>query len=992
MVVPVFGQSPIIVKGSVTDADNGETLIGVSVKVKGTTQGTSTDVNGAFTLRVPSNAILVFSYIGYKVQEVNPKAVLNIRMQSSTSKLNEVVVVGYGVQRKRDLTGSITQVKGEEIARSPNVNPLSSLQGRVAGLTVVNSGSPGAAPTVRVRGINSTNNSSPLYVVDGVFQSNIDYINPGYIQSIEVLKDPSSIAIVGLQVGNGVIVITTKRADKGKTIVSLQSSIGLQRVQNRIEVADAETFKKLYSAQLANVGANPYDFSNYTANTDWQDLIFRDALISNNSLTISNNSEKSTTLLNFGYNTQEGVVKYGKQERFILRLNEEIRINKGLKVGADVTGFHYNSTGATASISNALWAAPIVPVQADDEHYYSMPLFQRSQVGNPIATLNRNNGTSINKGYRVVGSAYADIKLLKQFTWRSAVYADISNNGSRGYNALPFKNINRGEGKIPTDTTFDKTARTGVYQNQALFRKFQQDHTITFDSTFNKVHKLNAVAGFTTVYEDNVDLSGNRTEGELVIPRNEDFWYIGIVQRKEGNPESVSGGGNKSSQMGFLGRASYSFRDRYLINATIRRDGISRLSPKNRWGTFGGVGLGWVLSEEQFFKTFEAVNFLKIRGGWGTVGSGQSLAANFFQPGVTTSGRGVFGDNVYTSVRPAYIPDPNLRWEVVRGIDVGMDLRAFRERFSAEINLYDRTTKDIITNVTLPSTAGDYSYKTNLGEISNKGIEVALSWNDRIGDDFTFSVAPNFSYNKNKVESIGNNIDFVLTGNGGANRTISGESIGHFYGYRQIGVYQTTADLDRIPGFPDSQPGDIAYADLNGDGVLSPADREYLGTPFPIWNYGVNINLNYKRFDLALQGQGVAGNKVYAQRRTARFADLNYEMNRANAWTEPGTSNVEPILDNTRANNVLFSTYFLEPGDYFRLRTVQLGYTFNPRFLSGIRMSNLRLYLSGQNIKTWSKTTGYSPEAPTGSILGGGADHGAYPVPATSSFGFNVNF
>lgn len=987
----VFAQDATIT-GKVTDDVSGETLIGVSVTVKGSTVATQTDFDGNYSITAPPTGTLVFSYLGYGTieQPVNNRTKINVTMSSSAQSLDQVVVIGYGTQRKRDLTGSITSVRGEDIEKSPNLNPISSLQGKVAGLTIVNSGTPGAAPTVRIRGVNSTGSSNPIYVVDGVIQTNIDYVNQNDIESIEVLKDPSSTAIFGVQGGNGVIVITTKRAAKGETRISFQSSAGIQKVPNKIDVVDAEGFKRLYSTQLANIpGAEPFDYTNYTADTDWQDLIFKTAPITNNSLSISNSGEKTTTLISLGYNNQEGVLRNSNFQRFNLRLNEEIRINSNIKIGADVVGSHYISDPADVSLNNALWAVPIVPVQEDATTYYSMPSFQRAQVGNAIATLNRNDKTSINKGYRAVGNIFAEVTFLKQFKARSAFYTDLSFNGTRGYDPLPFTFINLGERNTETERVLDRNIRTGVNQRQDEFRKYQQDHTLTYDTTFNQVHKITALAGFSSIYTGSTSLSASRRDTTLNIPNDPNFWYLNIINNS--NPAaSVGGGGAESAQLSYFGRLNYAFDSKYLVNLSIRRDGISKFAPANRWGTFGSVGLGWVISDEEFFTNFKTIDFLKFRTSWGTLGNSNGFGENLYLPGLNTSDVGVFGDNVFTSVTPAYIPDPNLRWEVIRGFDIGLEAKAFNYRLSADIALYDRTTRDIITSVTLPNET--LPYRTNLGTISNKGIEVAIGWNDKVGSDFTYSISPNFSYNRNKVESIGNNFNFELLGNGGANRTRSGESIGYFFGYRQVGVYQTTADLDNMPGFDNSLPGDIAFEDTDGNGIINQADRVNLGSPFPNFNYGINVSFGYKSFDMLLEGQGVAGNYVYTQRRTSNFAVLNYEANRLNAYTTPGSSNVEPILDNTRGNNYFFSNYFLEPGDYFRLRTVQLGYTSGNQALAAVGLKSLRLYVSGQNIKTWSKTTGYTPEAPIGNILGSGADNGIYPLPAIYTFGINATF
>lgn len=984
----------LTVTGVVTDVADKLPLPGVSIQVKGTQKGTTTDAMGKYAISAPANATLVFTSIGYTSREIQigNQTTINVVLSSASQDLEGVVVIGYGTQRKRDLTGAITQIKGDEVAKMPNTNPLSSLQGKVAGLTVVNSGTPGAAPTVRIRGVNSTTSggNNPLYVVDGVHQDNIDYINPADIESIEVLKDPSSIAIFGLQGGNGVIVVTTKRAAKGQTTINLQSSAGVQKVLNTIDVTNAAQFIKLYDNLLANSGLGSYDYTNYTADTDWQKEILQSAFQSNNNLSISNSGEKSTTLINLGYNTMEGVVKFGKYQRYVARVNEEIKINDNIKIGADITGTHWILNNSSGDLNNALWAAPIVGIRESETAYYAMPGFQRGQVGNPVARIYQNDRNSINKGYRVVGNLFADVTFLKKFKWRSQFYTDLGFNNNRGYTGLPFTVIYLGEGNTPTTRFDNPNARTSVRQGADEFRKFQQDHTITYENIFNDDHKVTAVAGFTSIFRSETKLSGDRTDIGLNIPDAPAYWYIGIADKS--NPSGVNGSGEERASMGYFARVNYTYKDRYLINATYRRDGLSSIAPQNRWGNFGGIGLGWVLSEESFFKNIKGVDFLKLRGSWGTTGNGQGLPPNIFRPGVTTSGSGVFGDNIYPGIAPAYIADPNLKWEVVRGLDLGMDLKALNNRLSAEINVYDRTTKDIITQITLLNTSGSYPYRTNLGTISNKGIEVALGWNDKIGSDFTYNITPNFSYNKNEVVSIGNNINFLLTGNGGANRTITGESIGHFYGYKQIGIYQSTADLDKMARLSNSLPGDIAYQDTDGDGKITPADRVKLGTPFPAWSYGLNLNLGYKGFDVLLQGQGVVGNKVYTQRRTATFADLNFETNRLNAWTGPGTSNVEPILQKGRLNNYLFSSYFLEPGDYFRLRTVQLGYTFKPAMLAKAGVKNLRLYVSGQNIHTWTKTTGYSPEAPISDVLGGGADNGVYPIPAVYTFGINATF
>ena len=978
----------IKVSGKVTDA-NGQAVIGASIIVKGGTTGTAADEQGNFSIEVPDNATIVISAVGFASQEiaVNGRSTISVVLLMAASTMDEVVVVGYGTQRKRDLTGSISSVKGTEIEKMPNTNPIASLQGKVAGLTVANSGRAGSSPVVRIRGINSTNSASPVYVVDGVLQDNIDYLNQADIESIDVLRDPSSIAIYGMRGANGVIAVTTKRAARGKTVVNLQSTIGVQRVQDRIDVVDAAGFKGLYDQQLINLNAAPFDYTNYTANTDWQDQVFRDAIINTNNLSISNSGEKSSTILNIGYTTQEGVLKNDKFERFLVRLNEEISVSKAFKVGGNINGYFTRNNPPVISLNNPLWAAPIVPIR-DGDMFYSMPSFQRAQVGNPIGTLFRSDETSVNEDFRIVGNIFAEVKFLKDFTWRSTIYTDLGFNSGRSYSPLANTVINLGEGAAPTTTFRDPTVQTSVSQDKSQNRMFQQDHTLTYNKRFGDGHNITGLAGFTTLYNYGSSINGNRRDTSVDIPNDPNYWYLNVSQISM--PGTYGGGGSESSLFGSFARLSYNYNGKYLLNATIRRDATSKFAPENRWGTFGSVGVGWVASDEEFMDNIKVINFLKFRGAWGTTGNSNGAPDFIWKPGLNNASTAVFGENVYTSVQAAYIVDPDLKYEVVNGIDVGFDLKAMDNRLSLGFTYYNRTTKDILTSTGIPNDAR--SLFTNLGEISNKGVEVTLGWGQQVTNDFSFDVSTNFSYNINNVESIGDNFDFAIFGNGTVNRTISGNSIGHFFGFTQTGIYQTTADLAKIPAFTTSRPGDISFADINGDGIINQDDRGYLGTPFPPYSFGGAINLTYKAFDFLVEGQGVAGNKIYTQRRSSNFAVLNYETNRLNAWSGAGTSNIEPILDNTRGNNFLFSTYFLEPGDYFRIRTLQLGYNFTRQTLSNIGFKQARIFISGQNIKTWTQATGYTPEPQIGSILAGGADNGIYPVPAVYTFGVNLTF
>lgn len=979
---------PNVVTGKIT-GENGVVLSGVSIQVKGTSRGTISNEQGNFSIAALSTDILIISYVGYETQEipVSGQNEISVTLAPSKKELEQVVVIGYGTQKKRDLTGSIATIKGDDVAKMPSTNPISSLQGKVAGLTIVNSGQAGSSPTVRIRGVNSTNNADPLYVVDGILQTNIDYINQADIESIEILKDPSSISIYGLQGGNGVIIITTKRAKKGQTNVNFQSNVGVQTVTHKIAVANGPEFQKLFSTQIENVGGAPFDFTKYTANTNWQDEIFRSAIINSNSVSISSSTEKSTTYLNLGYSTQEGVEKYDKYQKYIVRLNQEMRLTKNIRIGGEIGGFYYKQNPPVGGIENeALWAAPIIPIQYNDNTYYSTPSFQRAQVANPVALINQANGNVLNSGFRITGNVFAEIKFLQNFTWKSTVYTDLSFDDSRTYDPLPFHYYNIGEGNIPDTITFASNQHTGVSQYKGEYKTFQQDHTLTFDKTLKGGHHVTALAGFSTLYHYSDFINASRTDTSLNIPNNPIFWYLNIVQSS--NPGNFAGGGGEDASVSFLGRINYSFKNKYLINVSFRRDGTSKFSPSHQWGNFGSVGAGWVISDENFMKDIKWINFLKLKGSWGTVGNGLNIGNYLSYPVLLNSNVAVFGQNVYAAITPEYTPDPNIHWEKVEGKDLGFELRAFDSHLNLDVDFYDRKTHDILTYITLPNQ--DKPYFTNLGTIDNKGVEITAGWNGSFAKDFTYSINGNFSINKNQVVSIGNSFNFEIdniAANQTVNRTISGYSIGYFWGYQQVGIYQSQGQIDKSPFFNGALPGDISYRDVDGNDTINQKDRTYLGTPFPKYNFGISISLGYKNFDLQIDGQGVAGNKIFLERRTYTFTTLNYETNRLDAWKRSGSSNHEPILNPTRGSNSLFSSYWLESGNYFRLRTLQVGYTFN--HLKGIKL--LRVYLSGQNIKTFTKATGYSPEVPIDNPVGAGADNGTYPLPAIYSFGVNVS-
>lgn len=982
LVITAWAQERAI-SGVVTAAEDGLPIPGVNVVVQGTTKGTSTDVDGNYSIQLdPEENTLVFSFVGFKPMtvQVDAQTTINVVLESDVTSLEEVVVIGYGTQRKRDVTGAITSLKGDEIADRPNANPLNSIQGRAAGVVITNSGVAGSSPTIRIRGVGSISNTNPLYVVDGIFTDNIDFVNPNDIASMEILKDPSSLAMFGVQGANGVVIITTKRAQKGQTNVNFSSYVGIQKVANKIDVANAEEFKMLYNEQLAHLGSPPFDFSNYTADTDWQDLIFRDAIINNNSFSISSGGERNQATLSLNYFRQDGVIKYDSYKRYTLHLRDEYSVNDNIKVGGDLSLFRFERDPyQEGAVNGALWSAPVYAPMDENGNWNAAPTFQRAQVGNPYAFTEIYKNKSINDGYRLVGSLFGEFYFLKNFTWRSVFYSDLGFNNARSYD--PLFEIGTGDDRAQ----FNEITR--VRQEKRTFTTWQMDHTLTFSKNFDEVHDVTVLAGVTQQLKKNDFLQGGRqSRSPLNIPDDPNFWYLGIGA--DDVTRTNNGGAEEQAFLSFLFRLNYSFNNRYLLNASFRRDGTSKFSPNDRWGSFPSIGVGWVISEEPFLRDQSVVEFLKLKASWGRLGN-DKVGNYLFYPLLNTGVTAVFGENVYPAAVPEYIPNPNIHWEVVQGIDVGFEAAAMRDRLSVEFDYYNRETQDILVRLTIPGAVGASQSLTNAGTIINRGIEVTLGWRNEISDDFRYNVGANFTTIHNEVTSIGDNIGYNITE--GPARTAVGYPIGAFYGYIQEGIFQTAEEVAASAQSATAQPGDIRFKDVVPDGVIDEQDRTFIGSPTPDFIFGGTVGMNYRNFEFSVDLQGVAGNEIYKARQTATFAILNYERNRLGRWTGPGTSDKEPILDNTRSNNFQVSTYFLDPGDYFRIRNVMLGYNFSAGILERLRMKNAKIYVNAQNLLTFTKATGYSPEV-GGSPVAFGIDNGTYPLPATYSVGINLNF
>ncbi|TAJ61224.1 MAG: SusC/RagA family TonB-linked outer membrane protein [Chitinophagaceae bacterium] len=987
---------PVKVSGKVTGAD-GAPVAGASIMVKGSKNGTAADGDGRFTLTVADDAVLVVSAIGYVTQEVavGGKSEINFTLQAIANNLNEVVVIGYGTASKRDLTGSIVKVDGKDIADKPNVNPVSSLQGKVAGLSIVPSGTPGAEPDIRIRGTVSIGAVKPLYVVDGIFNDNIDYINPNDIESIEVLKDPSSLAIFGVRGASGVIALTTKKAKAGQLVVNFNSSFGTKQLVDKIAMVDAAGFKMLFDEEQTNIGvptAQRFDYSKWTGNTDWVKAMTRTALFNSNNISLTSSTEKNRFYMGVGYITDEGVVKHEKLDKIIFNVNDELRVSKSIKFGFNLNAFRQKLPFSQANglLYDARRVLPITEPFNAANGVYTQLAIQAAQIGNPLMNLENKWDKEIRTEFRTVGSVYAEINFLRNFTLRSTFFADISNLDERRYN--PIINVyNPTVGASGSVFVEPNNRTTSVNQGQGNWKKFQQDHILTFKKSFGE-HGLTAIAGFTTYFNSYNGLFGSvsqRVTGDA-IPNDKRFWY---VDNGFGDPTTKrsSSAQWERATVSSLFRVLYNYKGKYLLNGSFRRDGSSQISPFNRFKNFYSVGAAWELTKEKFMEKQNVFNFFKLKASWGILGVQNTYGYDYpFYPALQSGNTAVFGNNIVPAYSLSYEPQRDLTWETVNAKEIGFEFYALNNRLHAEAAYYDKTTKDIMTIV--PTGSGRYRLD-NVGDLRNKGFEFSAGWNQKLTKDWSFSVNANITTFNNKVVDLGGNR--LPASEERPNQTEAGYPIGYFYGYVVEGLYQSYADKlasPKVIGY-DYGPGDFKYKDINGDNVIDTKDRTMIGNPTPDFMYGVSLQASYKGFDFGVDFNGVYGNEIYRYWGSSElpFTTFNYPAFKLNRWTGEGTSNWDPILGANHTINRLPSTYGIEDGSYFRIRNVQLGYNFTPTLLKKVNIKSVRLFANVQNLKTFKRNSGYTPEF-GGTATSFGIDNGNGPVPLVFTGGINVTF
>lgn len=995
--VPLLAQETVNIKGTIKDKATNETLIGANVKVNGTTQGTITDFDGKYQLTdIPKNSVVTFSYIGMTSQEreIRASGTIDVFLVSNIKSLDEVVVVGYGTSRKRDLTGSIVSISGDDLKTSPDHNPIKSLQGKVPGLVVTNSGAAGGSPDVKIRGIGTTySGTQPLYIVDGMFVDNIDFVNPNDILSTEVLKDPSSLAIFGVQGANGVIIITTKRAEKGKLTVSYDGYVGSQMLLDRdkVSLANADQFTMLYNEQLKNMNPTATSWTGdlLGGGTDWQSYIFRPAMVTNHGVTVANSTDKANTVFSLGYFMQDGIVKYNSYQRFNARWAGDYQISKNIKIGSNITLSRWDSDPTSASVSNAVQAIPTYSPYAPKEDYnpenigslYTPSPGIQKDVANPVAVMEIKKGNTESYGYRAVGNVFLELKLLKDFTFKAVGYGDFGL--SLGSTFSPRFDVNNAN-----SNSSHKSETTRFSRNSAEYTKYQADFLLNYNKKVDN-HRISALVGYTARMQVDQGFSASTDSlisgSTWIVPK--DFWMLSAgADQNRGNSDWYSAEAFTS----YLSRINYSYADKYIAALTFRADASSKFAENYRWGYFPSVGLAWMVSEENFFSGIkDKVDYLKLKASWGMFGN-DKIGNYKMYPQINPRGQQVVvGGVTYYLPTQANHPDTTLHWEVIKEFDLGFETQVFNNRMKLEVDYYNKLTTDMLSY--LETSAGINNIDvTNIGSIRNSGLEFILSWNDKIGK-FNYGASVNGATLKNEVIAIGNdNADIV---SGKYHRTSVGHSVGAIYGYVQDGIFQNQTEIDNY--FPSpwvSKPGDIRYKDLDGDKEITSKDRDFIGRTIPTFTYGFSLNAAYSNFDVNIDFNGVYGNDIINAKKLPTYAQFNFYTSSLNRWHGEGTSLIEPALNTAQGHNFESSTNLLESGAYIRLRSVQLGYNLPTNVIKKINLSKVRVYANAQNLLTFKQNTGFTPEI-GGSILAGSIDSGGtYPIPTTLSLGLTVNF
>lgn len=978
------------ISGKVIDEKH-QPVLGASVVVKGTTKGTTTDFDGNFTIDVPAKATLSVSFIGYHTQNVavGNQNQLTIVLKEEQEQLDEVVVVGYGTVRKKDLTGAVTSVSNKALKEKPIANAGEALQGRAAGVQVTSAGKPGDNVSFRIRGISTINNSEPLLVIDGVpTDLGINALNVDDIENIDVLKDASATAIYGSRGANGVVLITTKKGKNGDGKLSFSTNVALQQATNLPVMLNAREFASFHNEMIANYNRTPGvspltqrpDFANpedWGEGTNWLKALFRPAFMRNYSLSYSGGNDKSNYYVSGGVFDQDGIILNTSYRRYTVQFNGESRVKPWIKFGNNLTLSHDEKKSGDYNIRMAMASLPTQPIYNEDGSYSGpdSPAHQYSDIRNVIGTA-LINGQNTTKGYNILGNIFAEITPVNHLVFKTTGGLDFKYWDNRSfspkYNWKPIPN-----------------PLSNLYQDANKSTTLLWDNTLTYTNTFAQKHFLNVMVG--TSAQNNVYSKINASVSNFLSDQQNQ------LSKGLENP-TVGGTMNDWAILSFIGRLNYTYADKYLLTATVRRDGSSRFSKENRWGTFPSFSLAWRASNESFFPKNDYVNDVKLRVGYGMTGN-QGGIDNYAYFTKLRTGQYVFNNNLVSTLYPHVIPNPNVKWETVEQFNGGIDLALLKNRLNLTFDAYIKNTSDMLVPMAVSVSSGysDINVPSiNAGKVENKGVELTVSSVNVNKKDFQWNTDVNVSFNRNKIVKMNDGVP-LFTGFEAFLTKLQILSEGHpvnsFYGYVMNGLFQNQAEVDNYATQVENgtAPGDVKFRDLNNDGVINAEDRTYIGNPFPEWTFSMNNNFNYKNIDLQIFLQGVAGNDIYNANRIwqeGMSVPQNQIAKVKDRWTGEGTSNSIPrAIYGDPNQNTRHSTRFVEDGSYLRIKNVTLGYTLPKEVTQKFHTDMLRIYLSCQNLYTFTKYSGMDPEVGTG-----GVDGGTYPVTRTVSFGLNVQF
>lgn len=999
-------SAQVSVSGRITGAADGQPLIGATVAIEGTSGGAIADIEGQFRLTAPSSeSVLVFSYTGMisKKEKIGSRSVIDVVLDENASLIDEVVVVGYGSQKRSNISGAVSTVTAAEIAELPVLRVEQALQGRTAGVQVTqNSGSPGSPLTVRIRGTGTINNSDPLYIVDGVPVDGLDFLNPNDIETMNVLKDAASAAIYGSRGANGVVLITTKGGKKNQDgKVAYDAYFGMQSAWKKVNLLNAREYAILSNEAHIAAGqvplpelANPEALGN---GTDWLDAIFGNAPMSSHQLSFSGGSEKSTYTVSGNYFDQEGIVGGDKAgfRRYTARINGTNTVKKWLTIGTNIgltnlgRRFLPENNEFTTPLVRALNMDPVTPVRKDDGTYaYSR--YSDTDITNPVNAMEQTFDRW--KSNRIVGAVFSELTLAPGLRFRSSYSVDAT----FATRDIFYPQFDLSNDPVLSDAPAgEKNLINSVVKQHNSWRTWQLENVLTWDHNFGENHHLTLTGG-TTALENRYEYSGGANTN---LPSNDpDDAFISNTIDPIAS-QSAYGGADESSLLSVFGRANYEFNQKYLFSAALRADGSSRFGPNNRYGYFPSVSAGWIISEEAFWGS-KALEFLKIRASWGQ--NGNDRIGNYGFSTVVLSGQNYTfgpGETITNGSVPLTVANPDLRWETITQTDIGFDATFFNGRLSWTSDFYLKNTSGMLYAAPIPLTVGAAPPVRNIASVKNTGWETDVQYRNRSGA-FKYSVGGNLSIVKNEVTGLGEGGEPVFAGrvqsaNASVTKTEVGQPIGAYFGYVTDGIFQTRQEVaDHAFQSENTAPGDIRFKDLNGDGVVNTDDQDYIGNPIPDFTYGFTADVEWKGFDLGIFLQGAQGNDLYNATVRYDFTYVNRPVSVLNRWTGPGTSNSEPRVNLSDPNqNARVSDRFVEDGSYLRLKNVQLGYSLPKNLLERIGFEKFRVYFSGQNMFTFTRYTGMDPEIGSyGGALEAGIDRGFYPQARVLLGGINVVF